>query len=180
MRADTIDLDFAPAAQPAQTLGTALLVLGGAAIVLGAFEWSDAWTSQARAVDVLRAVDSKVAVASERAVQPAAANPAELARDRAVVKVARSLQTPWSDLLSTLESAPHDGVALLIVEPSTTRQVVRVTAEARNPQAMLNYLGSLQSDQRLSQVLLQSHQVQANASGAPVRFQIQAGWGAVP
>ena len=64
-------------------------------------------------------------------------------------------------------------MALLAIEPSIQRQQVRLTAEARQPEAMLDYVAALQSDTRLSQVVLLSHQVQALSPGQPVRFQMQ-------
>jgi Tfp pilus assembly protein PilN len=67
-------------------------------------------------------------------------------------------------------------VALLAVEPSAARRSVRLSAEARDAQAMLAWLQALQRDARLAQVLLVSHQVQTQTPGTPVRFQIQASW----
>ena len=63
------------------------------------------------------------------------------------------------------------------VEPSASKQSIRLTAEARDAKAMLAYLGALQKDARLESVVLSSHQVQTKAPGTPVRFQILAGWG---
>ena len=45
---------------------------------------------------------------------------------------------------------------------------------------MLDYVAALQADRRLSQVVLVSHQVQTQAVGKPVRFQMQSAWGATP
>jgi Tfp pilus assembly protein PilN len=87
--------------------------------------------------------------------------------------------TPWADLLEALETAP-DNLALLSVEPSAAKRSISLTAEAASPKDMLNYLRALQSDQRLSGVLLVSHQVQVQAPGAPLRFQIQGTWGGSP
>ena len=39
---------------------------------------------------------------------------------------------------------------------------------------------ALQHDPRLSSVVLVSHQVQAQAPGTPIRFQVQAQWGDTP
>jgi Tfp pilus assembly protein PilN len=94
--------------------------------------------------------------------------------------VAQGLQVPWADLLGALEAASGESVALLTVEPSTQQQTVRLTAEARDPHSMLRYLSTLQGDARLSQVVLVSHAVQTQAPGTPVRFQLQAHWGAQP
>ena len=82
--------------------------------------------------------------------------------------------------LSALEAAPHENVALLGIEPSIAKQQVRLTAEARDPEAMLDYVAALQADPRLSQVVLVSHQVQTQAAGKPVRFQMQSAWGVMP
>jgi Tfp pilus assembly protein PilN len=106
--------------------------------------------------------------------------PGELARVRTLRQVARSLTTPWADVLESLESAPNESVALLSVEPSVAKRSLRITAEARGPQEMLDYVGALQRDGRLSRVILASHELQAKAPGTPVRFQIQAAWGMAP
>jgi Tfp pilus assembly protein PilN len=101
-----------------------------------------------------------------------------VARTRAVRQVAQKLVTPWSDLLDSLETPPRQGIALLSIEPSVGKHSVRLTAEARTLPDMLGYLAALQKDTRLSAVILVSHQMQPEVPGAPVRFQIQAGWGA--
>jgi Tfp pilus assembly protein PilN len=66
------------------------------------------------------------------------------------------------------------------VEPSAAKRNIRITAEARDALDMLAYVAALQQDPRLSGVILLSHQVQAQAPGMPLRFQLQAGWGPVP
>lgn len=180
MRAERLDLDFAPSARHVQPLGVALLGAGLVALLAGAFVWSQAWSAQAAQAGTLAALDSREADVAARASRPASAAAGELARQRASLRVARGLQTPWSDLLSALESAPHEHVALLAIEPSLARQLVRLSAEARDPDAMLDYLAALQADARLAQVVLVSHQVQAQAPGKPVRFQMQAAWGSTP
>jgi Tfp pilus assembly protein PilN len=60
------------------------------------------------------------------------------------------------------------------------KRSVRLTAEARDDTEMLAYLAALQQDPQLSSVILASHQVQSQAPGTPVRFQIQASWGESP
>jgi hypothetical protein len=119
---------------------------------------------------------------SRKTVAPAPsprADPAELSRVQFVRQTSRSLMTPWADLLAALEAAPTN-VALLSVEPSATKRSISLTAEAANPADMLNYLQALQRDHRLTGVLLTSHQVQVQAPGTPIRFQVQARWGGVP
>ena len=100
-----------------------------------------------------------------------------VARVKTAQQIEQGLSTPWSELLESLESAPQSVVALLAVEPSVAKQSVRLTAEARDAKAMIDYVDALQRDPRLTSVVLISHQVQLKTPGSPVRFQVQAGWG---
>src|SRR5262249_49050418 len=67
-------------------------------------------------------------------------------------------------------------VALQIVEPVVSRQSLRITADARHFDALVDYLEQLQA-RSLTNVVLISHQIQAQQPGTPIRFQVQAKWG---
>jgi Tfp pilus assembly protein PilN len=125
----------------------------------------------------LSLLQSRPLTEANRTPRAVAPSKGELVQTKALRQVAQKLVTPWSGLLESLESAPNQAVALLSVEPSASRRSVRLTAEARTLPDMVAYLGALQRDSRLSSVVLISHQVQSQMPGAPVRFQIQAGWG---
>jgi len=94
---------------------------------------------------------------------------------KAANQVARELQVPWAELLAALEAVPNPEVALLGVEPSAQRKVVRITAEAKNSVAMLDYLEALQA-RKFSDVWLASHAIQTQTPGTPVRFVVQLKW----
>jgi Tfp pilus assembly protein PilN len=182
MKVTRLHLEFAPAARhiswPGVTLLTAGVVLLGSVLVLSGLQMA----SNAKLADELAETRAQVAQTTGGAKQTKATTiePGELARVRAVRRVARNLKTPWSDVLEALESAPNESVALLSVEPSAAKRSLRITAEARNAQDMLEYVGALQRDARLSGVVLASHELQAKAPGTPVRFQVQAAWGTAP
>lgn len=180
MKPPRLEIDFAHRPGRAAPLGTALLVVGAMAAAGGALVWHNAWATHAGRVASLSALRSQQANAAAAALRAVPLQPADVAHDRAAVEVARSLQTPWSDLLAALEAPPHDAVALLLVEPSSSHQSVRLTAEARHASAMLDYVAGLQGDARLSRVVLVSHQIQLQSPGMPVRFTLQAGWGNEP
>ena len=118
MKAQRIDFDFAPAAHHRQPLGLALLGSGVLAALFGAFLWTEAWSAQVAQTHTLATLDNEEATAASRSSRPTPATPGELANNRAALNVARGLQTPWSDLLTALESAPRNNVALLGIEPS--------------------------------------------------------------
>ena len=171
-------LEFAPNAPRGSRIGTALLVAAVLAFGASAFEIARVLATTARQTELLAALDARrgAAATADVSKRPAAVDPADLARNRAVRLVAQNLVTPWAGLLESLESAPNRSVALLSVEPSVAKHSIRLTAEARTSQDMLDYLASLQRDQRLNSAVLVSHQVQAQAPGTPVRFQVQASW----
>jgi Tfp pilus assembly protein PilN len=136
-----------------------------------------AWSERRRHLQVLAQLDARQSDAA-RPRPGAKPDPAYLAKVKSTQQVSRNLTAPWVDLLDAIESAPQQSVALLAAEPTTAKQSFRLTAEARDLDAMLGYLAALQKDRRLVSVFLVSHQVQVQTPGRPIRFQVQAGWGA--
>ena len=177
MRSARLSIEFAPHARRATPASLALLLAGLLLfdMVLMLFGWNLA--QNARQTRDLAAMDSRRSAAAH--VLPPRPDAAELARAKFVRQTSRNLMTPWADLLAALELAPAN-VALLSVEPSAAKRSVSLTAEAANPADMLNYLQALQKDHRLEGARLASHQVQVQAPGAPIRFQVQANWGGTP
>jgi hypothetical protein len=178
MKTRKLRLEFAPGARPPLRTGSVMLVLSAVLLAATSIELALIWSDNTRQARALDALDTRRSDAA--AWRRAPLDPAEAARTRAMRQVAHHLAVPWADLLETLESAPVESVALLSVEPSVSKRSVRLTAETRNAQNMLAYLSALQRDARLNSVVLVSHQVQLQSPGTPVRFQIQAGWGAMP
>jgi hypothetical protein len=92
----------------------------------------------------------------------------------------KQLATPWAALLGSLESAAARDVALLKIEPNSLEGQIRITGEARNTDAMLNYVHRLQSTEPLAGIALQSHQISNEKPGSPTRFVLSGSWGAGP
>lgn len=169
-------LDFAPGARRVSRAGQALLVGSIALLGWSAWQVGALWTIRSQAAAEARELDARRAPtgAGERAAK---ADPRAIANTKAARQVAENLMTPWAGLMASLGSAASGSVGLLSIEPSVAKHSVRLTAEARDLREMLAYVGTLQRDERLSTVVLVSHQVQAQAPGSPVRFQVQASWG---
>jgi hypothetical protein len=178
MSRNTLWLDFSPGARAPLHKGVACLVVSALLLAAATAALATQWLERGRQLAALDAIDAQRSApsATKRRSPPSAA---EAARARALRQVADQLTTPWSDLLDALEAAPAD-VALIAIEPSVNKHSVRLTVEARGASEMLTYLAAVQSDRRLSQVVLVSHQIQVQTPGAPVRFQLQAVWGAQP
>lgn len=93
--------------------------------------------------------------------------------------VAERLTLPWVDLFQALEAGGTSKIALLALEPDAQKRILRITAEAKNKADMLAFVLKLTEDQRLINVHLMDHQLQAQTPGQPVRFSVQASWAAL-
>jgi hypothetical protein len=94
--------------------------------------------------------------------------------------VLRRLSLPWDSLFLTMESAAGGEVALLALEPDAEKQVVKVSGEAKDFTALLNYVTRLEAQEAFGPVYLQSHQVQLQDPQRPVRFALHAVWKGAP
>jgi Tfp pilus assembly protein PilN len=65
-------------------------------------------------------------------------------------------------------------VAVLQVQPDAQSRLLKVTANARGEELMLEYLRRLGATGGFSEVHLLSHQVREDDPGRPVQFSVQA------
>jgi len=175
MKTEAIHIDFAPGARRISWTGRWLLVAGVAVLAVGLAQGSRLLGQRAQAQSALADVEARRTAGTP--APPPKADARQVALIRATRQVSGNLTTPWSRLLTSLGATSGREVALLSVEPSVAKRSVRLTAEARDATEMLAYLAALQHDPRLSYVVLVSHQVQLQAPGTPIRFQVQAQWG---
>lgn len=125
-----------------------------------------------------RAQKAELAAATQRAAVPVDAprRSTPVPGLQSAGNVARDLTAPWADLLRAIEAIQNKDVALHVIEPVAARQSLRITADARSLDAMLDYLQQLQA-WAMQDVTLVSHQVQPQHPGMPIRFVVQARWG---
>ena len=88
--------------------------------------------------------------------------------------VLRQLALPWNTIIETMEDATTDDVALLQMQPDAQQRQLRLGAEARNQEAMLEYLRRLAAAKALSYVHVANHHVQMDDPQRPVQFTVQA------
>lgn len=91
-------------------------------------------------------------------------------------RVSAQLQRPWERLLNTLEQLPREDVALLSLNCSASRGQLRVSAEARNLEAMLALHQQLEQSNELSDVSLLNHEVINRPNERAVMFNLLADW----
>ncbi len=90
--------------------------------------------------------------------------------------VSQQLQRPWEQLFSMLEGLPQDDVALLTLTPDARKGQVRISAEARDLEAMLQFHKRLESSAELRDVSLLNHEIIARQAEHPVQFNLSATW----
>jgi hypothetical protein len=167
-----LDLDFSPARRNGLG-GWLLLAVGVVAALLAGVQFQSAEAARMARATELNSVSGHVAGPKDPV---RAGPPVDPRASKAANQIARELQMPWAEMLAALEAIPAPEVALLGVEPSALRRVVRITAEAKNSGAMLDYLQALQGGRDFSNVWLKSHLVQAQTPGTPVRFIVELKW----
>jgi hypothetical protein len=86
----------------------------------------------------------------------------------------RQLALPWAQLIDSLERASMKDVALLNIQPDAQARVLRVTAEARREELMLQYLRRLGATGNFAEVHLVNHQVREDDPQRPIQFSVQA------
>lgn len=91
-------------------------------------------------------------------------------------KVSQQLRRPWEQLFATLEAMPRDNIALLTLTPDARKGQLRISAEARDLDAMLDFHRRLEASDELSDVSLLSHEIVANVPEHPVQFNLSATW----
>lgn len=175
-----INLDFV-AGRPRSLLGVALLLCGVMLCAVVMTDYRRAGSEVSMLEQRFNALPG--GLAREKEARGAAGNrdsghaprAEELAAINAVVA---QLSLPWEGLFGALEAASGNDIALLSIEPDAARRVVRVTAESREAAGMLVYVRKLQQSSVLSDVMLQTHDLQLQDSRRPVRFVIGGAWGA--
>jgi Tfp pilus assembly protein PilN len=163
-----VELDYL--APPQRLLWPGLLVLA-LSLALGAFllvRYRDARQ------DIARLEAESGLVLPER--RPVRAVPKERldAEAKAAEAVVRQLAVPWGALVAALEQASMRDVALLQLQPDADQRRLRLTAEARDRDAMFTYLRRLEAAPALAEVVLISHQVQLEDPQRPIQFSLQA------
>jgi hypothetical protein len=93
---------------------------------------------------------------------------------RAAEAVVRELTVPWGPLVQALERSANRDVALLQLQPDAQSRVLKLTAEARNREAMFDYVRRLAAAGPIAEAHIVSHQVQKNDPQRPIQFALQA------
>jgi hypothetical protein len=159
------DLDYVAPPRRLRAPGWALLVLSLACAV-ALLEHFRGVKLEAAGIESARAL-----LPGERKTAPRKGTEEDLKQAETVV---RQLALPWAGMIHAVEGAASADVAVLQMEPDARERRLRLTAEARNEEAMLEYLRRLGREKGLSDAHLASHQVVAEDPRRPIQFTVLA------
>lgn len=154
-------LDHAPVPAAARRQLGAIVALSLVMAVLGAMRLADLGEEE-RALQARYERGARQAQrAAGAAVQPPMALPAA---------------PPWDRLFGALESATGPDLSLLALDPAPERRELRLEGEARNLDALLDYMRRVGATPPFVRAQLQSHQASQEDGQRPVRFTLELMW----
>ena len=173
-------IDFAPRSLRRTLFHTrpALLVLGAAGVLLCAGAVVSAThlaEDRAERASQLQHVQERAAAMSARPAQVATVAIPE-AQAAFVNGAIAQLNLPWRELQDAVASATPPTIALVALEPDARKQVLKITAEAKSSDDMVDYVSQLKQQETFSAVALTRHDVQETDPNRPLRFQLEATW----
>ncbi|CAG8863242.1 hypothetical protein PS627_00178 [Pseudomonas fluorescens] len=170
-----LDLEFQP--RRSSPLAWTLLAMGiGLLLVLLVAQHLWQAEQQALEAQVLRLEQQLGRRPAGSTPQDTTANREQAERLAQMRNVSQQLQRPWEQLFSTLERLPQDDVALLTLTPDARKGQLRISAEARTLEAMLQFHKRLESIDQLRDVSLLNHEINAKQPEHPVQFNLSATW----
>ena len=86
------------------------------------------------------------------------------------------LNLPWRELQDAVASATPSSIALVALEPDARKQVLKITAEAKTSDDMVDYVAELKQQETFSGVVLTRHDINDQDPLRPLRFQVEATW----
>lgn len=163
-----LELDYVAAPRRARWLGRALLAAALVAAALQVERYRDIVQERSALAARHETLDG-----GRRAAPPASARRLEEQLKDAQSVVSR-IEMPWPQMIESIEATASPEVFLLQLQPEPERRLLRLTAEAGTPEAMLEYLRRLHESKLLSRARLISHQVQRENPAHPIQFVAEA------
>lgn len=172
-----LHLDYQRVFKPVPWLGLALLVVALVALaVTGGYSQTlnqqiTYWESKVEHIE--RLSSHRALVSQPLTEQAVRAQRLEVEQANQVV---RQLGLPWNALFNAVETSGEKSIALLSLEPDLHKGTVKISGEAKDFNALLDYVKQLSTREVFGSVMLQNHQIQKDDPEKPVRFSLLAQW----
>lgn len=135
-----------------------------------------------RLLDQQRADAVRLNAARLRAQVPLVAAPVAQAprisdeKAAAVNAAVMQLNLPWRALYDAIAEATPASIGMLALEPDPRKRSMKITAEAKNSDAMIDYVEQLKRQELFAGVTLIRHEINEQDPNRPIRFQLEAEW----
>lgn len=172
-------LDYQQSGAAATKTGTALLLIGLTATLLISLQFRSVKLELAAAEE--NAGHLQQQLSHGKVSSSPSRSSAEIQQEvRFANDILMQLTLPWASLFKTLESSNTDQIALLSIQPDSGKHSVKVSGEAKDFGALLDYIQQLEQDKTMTEVTLLSHEINQQAPEKPVRFVLTANWSSQP
>ena len=176
-----MQIDFAPATwrRALYRLHPALLAAGLAGIALCAggiwfaMQMAEQRAAREQQIAQLRASQAALSKRPARVAEVAIPEAQAVAVNAAILR----LNVPWRELEDAIGAATPANIALLALDPDPKKQVLKITAEARNSDDMVGYVQALKQQEFFTGAALARHEIGEQDPNHPIRFQVEAQWG---
>lgn len=162
-----LNIDFSPTRPRASA--RSLLLLLGAILALGSAAWGCFIEFEATQTANDRLHAARLKRAQERVVLTPV-------KTEAINRAIRQLNLPWDTLFAGIESRLNERVSLLSLEPDASTRVLRIQGEAKSPEDMLDFIGSLDDQKFFGGATLVRHEIVESDRNKPIRFTAEALW----
>lgn len=99
------------------------------------------------------------------------------AQAKAINATVLQLNLPWRDMQEAVGAATPPHIALLALEPDPNKQMLKISAEAKNADDMIDYIEQLKQQEFFVGAALSRHEINDADPNRPIRFQVEAQWG---
>lgn len=94
----------------------------------------------------------------------------------AINRVIRQLNLPWKELFAAVEGNLSERIALLALEPDASNRILRINAEAKSPEDMMDFVGAVEKEGLFLSATLIRHEINDSDRNRPYRFALEASW----
>jgi len=162
-----LDFDFhAPPPRPGRL--AIVLALAGVA----ALGWALSNLQAARATEAGLALQVAALEQARPRVAITPATPVETAAQTARTRIAAQLAYSWQPAFDALAAARSGKIALVSLDAVQAKAQLKLVAEARQLADAVTFIEALQQQPGIKRAALTQHEVQANDTQKPVRFNI--------
>lgn len=168
-----VQIDFSGRRPAAPWWAALLFALGAATCISAAWRVS---TFNLRETRVMADVERARGAIQAKRPPPAPVVSIAEARVKAINAAIVQLNLPWQSLFGSLEEIRPKNIALLGLEPNGEKHVLRIYAETKQPEDMLDFVRLLEGQPQFASVALVKHEIYMQDPNRPFRFTIEAAW----